>query len=185
MYFKERKKNIRTIGMCWTSSRKCRIFFNVRINFCYGIYFNKFHAICKGKFQKCHHIYLAMHSHSALIFRLRCISICAKKNPTFTWRTSTHANCTLEFYNLLNIKNVFKHIKNVIIIVISFWFDFFGILTPLSAVFQLYRLRVECTLFLIYKAGLSLRSLLRFPYVHVYVRFTKLVLSLRVTTCDK
>ena len=31
----------------------------------------------------------------------------------------------------------------------------------------------------------SLRSLLRFPYVHVYVRFTKLVLSLRVTTYDK
>jgi hypothetical protein len=31
----------------------------------------------------------------------------------------------------------------------------------------------------------SLRSLLRFPYVHVvYVRFTKLVLSLRVTTYD-
>jgi hypothetical protein len=43
----------------------------LRRNFCYGIYFNKFHAICKGKFQKCDHIYLAIHSHSALIFRLR------------------------------------------------------------------------------------------------------------------
>ena len=30
--------------------------------------------------------------------------------------------------------------------------SFFGVLTPLSAVFQLYRLRVECTLFVIYKA---------------------------------
>ena len=30
----------------------------------------------------------------------------------------------------------------------------------------------------------SLRSLLRFPYVHVYVRFTKLVLILRFTTYD-
>jgi hypothetical protein len=38
--------------------------------------------ICKGKFQKCDHtcIYLAIHSHSAPIFRLRCISIARKKN---------------------------------------------------------------------------------------------------------
>jgi hypothetical protein len=34
------------------------------------------------------------------------------------------------------------------------------------------------------KVIVSLRSLLRFPYVRVYVRFTKLVLSLRVTTYD-
>jgi hypothetical protein len=52
---------------------------NWRRNFCYAIYFNKFHAICKGKFQKCDHIYLAIHSHYALIFRLRCISIARKK----------------------------------------------------------------------------------------------------------
>ena len=52
---------------------------NWRRNFCYGIYFNKFHAICKGKFKKCDHIYLAIHLHSALIFRLRCISIARKK----------------------------------------------------------------------------------------------------------
>ena len=52
---------------------------NWRRNFCYGIYFNKFHVICKGKFQKCDHIYLAIHSHSALIFRLRCISNARKK----------------------------------------------------------------------------------------------------------
>jgi hypothetical protein len=51
---------------------------NLRRNFCYGIYFNKFHAICKEKFQKCDHIYLAIHSHSAPIFRLRCISIARK-----------------------------------------------------------------------------------------------------------
>jgi hypothetical protein len=38
----------------------------------------------------------------------------------------------------------------VIINVISFWFEIFGVLTPLSAVFQL---RVECALFVIYKAG--------------------------------
>ena len=56
-----------------------KIYRNLRRNFCYGIYFNKFHAICKGKFQKCDHIYLAIHSHSALIFRLRCISIARKK----------------------------------------------------------------------------------------------------------
>jgi hypothetical protein len=56
-----------------------KIYRNWRINVCYGIYFNKFHAICKGKFQKCDHIYLAIHSHSALIFRLRCISIARKK----------------------------------------------------------------------------------------------------------
>ena len=30
-----------------------KIYRNWRRNFCYGIYFNKFHAICKGKFQKC------------------------------------------------------------------------------------------------------------------------------------
>jgi hypothetical protein len=40
---------------------------------------HKFHAICKGKFQKSDHIYLAIHSHSAPIFRLRCISIARKK----------------------------------------------------------------------------------------------------------
>ena len=42
-------------------------------------YIYKFHAtcICKGKFKKCDHIYLAIHS--ALIFRLRCISIARKK----------------------------------------------------------------------------------------------------------
>jgi hypothetical protein len=40
-----------------------KIYRNLRRNFCYGIYFNKFHAICKGKFQKCDHIYLAIHSH--------------------------------------------------------------------------------------------------------------------------
>jgi hypothetical protein len=56
-----------------------KIYRNWRRNFCYGIYFNKLHAICKGKFQKCDHIYLAIHSHSALIFRLRCISIARKK----------------------------------------------------------------------------------------------------------
>ena len=56
-----------------------KIYRNLRRNFCYGIYFNKFHAICKGKFQKCDHIYLAIHSHSALIFRLRCILIARKK----------------------------------------------------------------------------------------------------------
>ena len=56
-----------------------KIYRNWRRNFCYRIYFNKFHAICKGKFQKCDHIYLAIHSHSALIFRLRCISIARKK----------------------------------------------------------------------------------------------------------
>jgi hypothetical protein len=40
--------------------------FFFRRNICYGLYFNKFHAICKGKFQKCDHIYLTIHSHSAL-----------------------------------------------------------------------------------------------------------------------
>ena len=45
----------------------------------YRIYFNKFHAICKGKFKKCDDIYLAIHSHSALIFRLRYILIARKK----------------------------------------------------------------------------------------------------------
>jgi hypothetical protein len=51
-----------------------KIYRNLRRIFCYGIYFNKFHAICKGNFQKCDHIYLAIDSHSALIFRLRkCI----------------------------------------------------------------------------------------------------------------
>ena len=56
-----------------------KIYRNWEKKFCYGIYFNKFHAICKGKFQKCDHIYLAIHSHSALIIRLRCISIARKK----------------------------------------------------------------------------------------------------------
>jgi hypothetical protein len=37
-----------------------KIYRNWRRNFCYGIYFNKFHAICKGKFQKCDHIYLVV-----------------------------------------------------------------------------------------------------------------------------
>jgi hypothetical protein len=52
---------------------------NLRRYFVYGIYFHTFHAICKGKFQKCDHIYLAIHSHSSLILRLRCISIAQKK----------------------------------------------------------------------------------------------------------
>ena len=56
-----------------------KIYWNLKRNFCYGIYFNKFHAICKGKFQKCNHIYMTIHSHSALIFRLRCILITRKK----------------------------------------------------------------------------------------------------------
>jgi hypothetical protein len=56
-----------------------KIYRNLRRFFCYGIYFNKCYAICKGNFQKCDHIYLAIHSHSALIFRLRCISIARKK----------------------------------------------------------------------------------------------------------
>jgi hypothetical protein len=56
-----------------------KIYRNLRRIFCYGIYFNKFHAICNGKFQKCDHIYLAIHSHSALIFRLRRISIARKE----------------------------------------------------------------------------------------------------------
>ena len=56
-----------------------KIYRNLRRYFVYGIYFHKFHAICKGKFQKCDHIYLAIDSHSALIFRLRCISIAQKK----------------------------------------------------------------------------------------------------------
>jgi hypothetical protein len=30
-----------------------KIYWNLKRNICYGIYFNKFHAICKGKFQKC------------------------------------------------------------------------------------------------------------------------------------
>jgi hypothetical protein len=58
---------------------RVKIYRNLRRIFCYGIYFNKFHAICKGNFQKCDHIYLAIHSHSALIFRLRCISIACKQ----------------------------------------------------------------------------------------------------------
>jgi hypothetical protein len=56
-----------------------KIYRNLRRNFCYGIYFNKFHAICKGNFQKCDHIYLAIHSHAALIFCLRCISVARKR----------------------------------------------------------------------------------------------------------
>jgi hypothetical protein len=56
-----------------------KIYRDLRRIFCYGIYFNKFHAICMGNFQECDHIYLAIHSHSALIFRLRCISIARKK----------------------------------------------------------------------------------------------------------
>ena len=58
---------------------KCKNYWNLKRNFCYGIYFSKIHAICKGKFQKCDHIYLAIHSHSALIFRLLCILIARKK----------------------------------------------------------------------------------------------------------
>jgi hypothetical protein len=84
-----------------------KIYRNWRRNFCYGIYFNKFHAICKGKFQKCDHIYLAIHSHSALIFRLRCISIAQKKNPTFTWRTSTHDDCADFFLPFSKVQFVF------------------------------------------------------------------------------
>ena len=56
-----------------------KIYRNLRRYFVYGIYFHKFHAICKGKFQKCDHIYLAIDSHPAQIFRLRCISIAQKK----------------------------------------------------------------------------------------------------------
>jgi hypothetical protein len=51
-----------------------KIYRNLRRNICYGIYFSKFHAICKGKFKKCDHIYLAIHSHSAGGFFLTPLS---------------------------------------------------------------------------------------------------------------
>ena len=61
-----------------------KIYRNLRINFCYVIYFNKFHAISymyvRGHFKKVTiYICMAIHSHSALIFRLRCISFARKK----------------------------------------------------------------------------------------------------------
>jgi hypothetical protein len=34
----------------------------LRRYFVYGIYFHTFHAICKRKFEKCDHIYLALHT---------------------------------------------------------------------------------------------------------------------------
>jgi hypothetical protein len=56
---------------------------NLRRNLFYGIYFNKFHNICKEKFQKCDHR-IGNTFTSAPIFRLRRISIAREKNPTFT-----------------------------------------------------------------------------------------------------
>jgi hypothetical protein len=53
-------------GKKWLS---VKIYRNLRRNFCYGIYFNKLHAICKGKFQKCDHIYLAIHPHTTVVGR--------------------------------------------------------------------------------------------------------------------
>ena len=65
-----------------------KIYRNFRRYFVYGIYFHTFHAICKGKFQKCDHIYLAIHSHSVLIFRLRCISLHIKQCVSSTHKTT-------------------------------------------------------------------------------------------------
>jgi hypothetical protein len=66
-----------------------------------------------------------------------------------------------------------------------FFFDIRLLVIPLVSLNSSYRLTIVLTKVSrnkdIYS---SLRSLLRFPYVHIYVRFTKLVLSLRVTTYD-
>ena len=51
---------------------------NLRRNLFYGIYFNKFHTICKEKFQKCDH-----RIGNTFTF-CTDISIARKKNPTFT-----------------------------------------------------------------------------------------------------
>jgi hypothetical protein len=72
------------------------------MNFCYGIYFSKFHAICKWKFQNCVHIYiLAIHSHSALIFRLRCISTAISIKHRILASLSTVDSRYLEFHGTL------------------------------------------------------------------------------------
>jgi hypothetical protein len=57
---------------------------NLRRNLFYGIYFNKFHArYARGNFKNVT-IDLAIHSHSAPIFRLRCISIAQKKSYIYS-----------------------------------------------------------------------------------------------------
>ena len=47
----------------------------------------------KGKFKKSDHIYLAIHSHYALIFRLRCISIARKKSNIYVKNFNTWQLC--------------------------------------------------------------------------------------------
>ena len=85
-----------------------KIYRNLRRYFVYGIYFHKFHAICKGKFQKCDHIYLAIHSHSALIFRLRCISIAQKKILHLREELQTHETCAAFFLPFFKVQFVFS-----------------------------------------------------------------------------
>ena len=88
------------------------IFFyrNLRRNLFYGIYFNKFHTICKEKFQKCDHIYLAIHSHSALIFRLRCISIARKKILHLREELQHMTIVRISFYLSLKYNSYFHNI---------------------------------------------------------------------------
>ena len=62
-----------------------KIYRNLKRNFCYGIYFNKFHTICKVKFQKCDHRIGNAFTFCTDIPFAR-ISIARKKNSTFTWR---------------------------------------------------------------------------------------------------
>jgi hypothetical protein len=51
----------------------------------------------KGKFKKCDHIYLAIDSHSALIFCLRCISIAQKKSYIYVKNFNTWQLCGFFF----------------------------------------------------------------------------------------
>ena len=75
---------------------------NLRRNLFYGIYFNKFHTICKEKFQKCDH----------------------RIGNTFTFCTdipfATHFNCAEK--KILHLREELNHMTIVSFFLVTFLF---------------------------------------------------------------
>jgi hypothetical protein len=98
---------------CYLSVRKkmlsVEFYRNLRRNLFYRIYFNEFHAICKGKFQKCDHWF----------------------GNTFTFCPdnpfAVHSNCAKKILHLreefkhMTIVRIFVYLSLQYINVISFW----------------------------------------------------------------
>ena len=129
--------------MCWSSSRKCRIFSAQLKCTANGISVQNVNVLPN--------IYGLIFEISANIWHEICWNIFHNKHFFSNFSKFLH----LTFFPLIALVYSFKKSLWSFIIswILKMYLRFFSVLTPLSAVFQLYRLRVECTLFVIYKAG--------------------------------